>query len=102
MLIGINQWHARKVCSGVLCNMLCNSCKKVLNHIKNLICIFHIFIFQIGIFIALLLKSHDHIETNPGPKIKSSRCFLCCYWNDDSILTHDNLSVLTAYNSTQI
>ena len=65
-----------------------------LNHIKNLD-------FRFAFFIALLIITHDYIETNPGPKSKNSKHFSCCYWNVNSILAYDKLSLLTAYSSTQ-
>ena len=34
-----------------------------------------------------------------GPKKKLSKCFSCCHWNVNSILAHNKLSLLTAYNS---
>ena len=49
----------------------------------------------------MLLITHGDIETNQGPKSKSSKYFSCCHWNVNSILAHDKLSLLTAYNSTQ-
>ena len=50
---------------------------------------------------ALLLIIHGDIGTNSGPKNKNSKYFSCCHWNVNSILAHDKLSSLTAYNSTQ-
>ena len=91
MLIGINQWH---VTIGFFWNDKHRSSKNNLNHVKNLN-------FQFVIFLALLLITHGDIETNPGPKSKNSKYFSCCHWNVNSILAHDKLSLLTAYNSTQ-
>ena len=91
MLIGINQWHATIV---LFWNDKHCSNKKDLNYIKNLN-------FQFVFFIALLLITHGDIEINPGPKTKNSKYLSCCHWNVNSILAHDKLSLLTAYNSTQ-
>ena len=91
MLIGINQWRATIVW---LCNDKHHSIKKYLVHIKNRNS-------QFVFFIALLLITHGDTETNPGQKSKNSKYFLCCHWNVNSILAHDKLSLLTAYNSTQ-
>ena len=52
-------------------------------------------------FLALLLITHGEIETNLRPKCKNSKYFSCCHWNVNSILAHDKLSLLIAYNSTQ-
>ena len=68
--------------------------KSDLNNIRNLN-------FRFVFFIALLLITHGDFETNPGPKSKHSKCVSCCHWNFNSILAHDKLSLLTAYNSTQ-
>ena len=48
-----------------------------------------------------MVINHGDIETNPWPKSKNSKYFSCCHWNVNSILAHDKLSLLTAYNSTQ-
>ena len=34
-------------------------------------------------------------------KVKLLKYVSCCHWNVNSILTHDKLSLSTAYNSTQ-
>ena len=91
MLIGINQWRAT---IGLFWDDKHCSSKNNLNHVKNLN-------FQFVFFLALLLITHGDIETNPGPKSKNSKYFSCCHWNVNSILAHDKLSLLTAYNSTQ-
>ena len=91
MLIGINQWRATL---GLFWNDKHCSSKNNLNHVKNLN-------FQFVFFLALLLITHGDIETNAGPKSKNSKYFSCCHWNVNSILAHDKLSLLTAYNSTQ-
>ena len=46
-----------------------------------------------------MLLIHGDIEIDPGPKKKLSKCFSCCHWNVNSILAHNKLSLLVAYNS---
>ena len=50
-------------------------------------------------FVLILLLKHGDIEINPRPKKKLVKCFSCCHWNVNSILAHNKLSLLTAYNS---
>ena len=91
MLIGINYWRATIY---LFWNDKHHSSNNDLSHIKNLN-------FRFAFFIALLIITHDYIETNPGPKSENSKYFSCCHWNVNSILSHDKLFLLTAYNSTQ-
>ena len=58
-----------------------------------------IIFFLCSFFVLVLLLKHGDIEINPGPKKKLSKCFSCCHWNVNSILAHNKLSLLTAYNS---
>ena len=58
-----------------------------------------IIFFFCSFFVLILLLKHGDIEINPGPKKKLSKCFSCCHWNVNSILAHNKLSLLTAYNS---
>ena len=90
MLIGVNQWRAT---IGLFGNDKHHSNKKNLIQIKNLN---SRFVF----FITLLLITHGDIKINPEPKSKNSKYFSCCHWSVNSILAHDKLSFLTAYNST--
>ena len=46
-----------------------------------------------------MLLKHGGIETNPGPKKELSEYFSCCHWNVNTILAHNKLLRLTAYNS---
>ena len=41
------------------------------------------------------------LKANPEPKSRNSKYFSCCHWNVNSILAHDKLPLLAAYNSTQ-
>ena len=57
--------------------------------------------FLICLFYSIVAINHGDIATNPGWKSKNSKYLSCCHWNVNSILAHDKLSLLTAYNSTQ-
>ena len=61
-----------------------------------------ILFFFCSFFVLILLLKHRDIEINPGPKKKLAKCFSCCHWNVNSILAHNKLSLLTAYNSALI
>ena len=50
-------------------------------------------------FAFLLLLKHGDVEINPGPKKKEARFFSCFHWNVNSILAHNKLSLLEAYNT---
>ena len=52
------------------------------------------------VFLVLLLLSHGDIEVNPGPQRKLSK-LSCCHWNVNSILAHNKLSLIIAYNTVQ-
>ena len=43
--------------------------------------------------------THGDIESNPGPKRGTSNYFSCCHWNVNSIMAHNILSLLSAYNT---
>ena len=58
-----------------------------------------IIFFFCSFFVLILLLKHGDIEIDPGPKKKLSKCFSCCHWNANSILAHNKLSLLAAYNS---
>ena len=47
----------------------------------------------------MLLLTHGDIESNPGPKPRTSNYFSCCQWNVNSIMAHNQLSLLSAYNT---
>ena len=49
----------------------------------------------------MLLLTHGDIESNPGPPPKKiSSYFSLFHWNANSILPHNKLSLLAAYNIT--
>ena len=45
---------------------------------------------------------HGDIEPNPRPKptTKNSKFCSCCHWNVNSLVAHNKLSVLEAFNIT--
>ena len=47
----------------------------------------------------MLLLTHGNIESNPGPKRRTSNYFSCCHWNVNSIMAYSKLSLLSAYNT---
>ena len=97
MSVYIDQWQA--VIGMLYANLSCISIKKCR-------CMFIgqnpkiILFFFCLCFVLILLLKHGDIEINPGPKKKSAKCFSCCHWNINSILAHNKLPLLTAYNST--
>ena len=61
------------------------------------ILIFLFFFYSVLVFLTLLMDVD--IESNTGRKTKTSKSiFSCCYWNANSLLTHNKLSMLEAYN----
>ena len=49
--------------------------------------------------IIMLLLSHGDIESNLGPKSKTSNYFWCCHWNVNSIMARNKLSLLSVCNA---
>ena len=45
------------------------------------------------------MVQHGDTEINPGTKKKQPKDFSCCHWNVNSLLAHDKISLLTAYNT---
>ena len=45
------------------------------------------------------MGQHGDIEINPGTKKKQPKYFSFCHWNVNSLLAHDKISLLTAYNT---
>ena len=56
--------------------------------------------YKIIVFLVLLLLSHGDNEVNPGSKRKLSK-LSCCHWNVNSVLAHNKLSFIIAYNTVQ-
>ena len=65
-------------------------------NIKILIFLF----FFYSTFVFLILLIDGDIDSNPGPKTKTKKenFFSCCHWNVNSLLAHNKLSMLEAYN----
>ena len=57
-----------------------------------ILCLFAVFSF-------LLLLKHGDVEINLGPKTKDTIFFSCFHCNVNSILAHNKLSLLEAYNT---
>ena len=99
MSVYIDQWRA--VIGLFYANLSCISIKRCrcmfIGHNSTII----IFFFC-SFFVLILLLKHGDIEINPGPKENRSKSFSCCHWNVNSILGHNKLSLLTAYNSALI
>ena len=55
--------------------------------------------FFYSTIIFLILVQHGDIEINPGPQKKQPKYFSCCHWNVNSLLAHNKISLLTAYNT---
>ena len=56
--------------------------------------------YKVIVFPVLLLLYHGDIEDNPGPKRKLPK-LSCCHWNVNSIIVHNKLSLIIAYNTVQ-
>ena len=54
--------------------------------------------YKVFALIIILLLTHGDIESNPGPKCRTYY-FSCCHWNVNSIMAHNKLSLLSAYNT---
>ena len=52
-----------------------------------------------AVFAFLLLLKHGDVEINPGPKKKETTFFSCLHRNINSILAHNKLTLLQAYNT---
>ena len=52
-----------------------------------------------AVFVFLLLLKQRDVDINPGPKKKEARFFSCFRWNLNTILAHNKLSLLKAYNT---
>ena len=54
---------------------------------------------HIRITLSIGKLKHGDVEINPGPKKKEARFFSCFHGNVNSILAHNKLSLLEAYNT---
>ena len=96
MSISIDQWRASiglfygQVYKHIRIKLSIGSCN--LKVVIIMLCFFAAFAF-------LLLLKHGHVEVNPGLKKKEVRSFSCFHWNLNSIVAHNKLSLLEAYNT---
>ena len=98
MSISIDQWRAN----------ICLFYGQVYGHFSiKLIrgcCNFKIVAFKLSfytVFAFLVLLKHGDVQINPGPKKKETRFFTYLHWNINSILAHNKLTLLQAYNTIQ-
>ena len=96
MPINIDQWRPAIGLFGA-CRYAAIIKKKILKY-SNLKAL-TILLFFYSTIIFLLLVQHGDIEINPGPKKKQPKYFSCYYWNANSLLAHDKISLLIAYNT---
>ena len=59
---------------------------------------FNIVSYKVFALITLLL-THGNTESNPEPKCRTLNYFSCFHWNVNSIMAHNKLSLLSAYNT---
>ena len=58
-----------------------------------------VLLFFCSTIIFLLLVQHGVIEINPGPKKKQPKYFSWCHQNVNSLLAHNKISLLAAYDT---
>ena len=96
MSISIDQWRASiglfygQVCGHISIKLSKGCCN--FKMVAFILCFYAVFAF-------LLLLKHGDVEINPGPKKKETRFFSCLHWNINSILAHNKLTLLQAYNT---
>ena len=98
MPISIDQWHVAVGLFGA-CRYAA-IIKKMIWKYSNLKAL-TILLFFYSTIIFLLLVQHGDIEINPGPQKKQPKYFSCCHWNVNSLLSHNKISLLAAYNTTR-
>ena len=89
MVICIEQWHARTDL------FVARSTKGKFTVYNDL----NIVNYKVFASIVVLLLTHSDIESNSGPKRRTSNYFSCCHWNVNSIVAHNKVSLLSAYNT---
>ena len=89
MVICIEQWHAR---IGLYAARSTKGKFKVYNGLN-------IVNYKVFALIIMLLLTHGDIESNPGPKHRTSNYFSCCHWNVNIIMALNKLSLQSAYNT---
>ena len=96
MSISIDQWHAS---IGLFYGQVSGHFSIKLN---TGCCDFKMVAFILcfyAVFAVLLLLKHRDVDINPGPKKRETRSFSCLQWNVNSILAHNKLTLLEAYNT---
>ena len=96
MPINIDQWHVTTgLFYGKVYAVIPNN--KTVCDCNMKILIFLFFLYSAFVFLILLMDGD--IESNTGPKTKKRKPFFsCCHWNLNSLLAHNKLSMLEAYN----
>ena len=89
MVICIEQWHAR------IGLFVARSTKEKFTVYNDL----NIANYKVFALIIMLLLTHSDIESNLGPKCRTSSYFSCCHWNVNSIMAQSKLSLLSAYSA---
>ena len=89
MIISIEQWLAR---IGIFLSRSRKKCLEAHEKIK-------VVNYNVFLLIITLLLIHGDTENNPGLKRRISNYFSCCYWNVNSIMARNNLSLISAYNT---
>ena len=91
MSINIDQWHAR-----------IGSFTKYIGTIRTgstRYCrYFNIINYKVILFFFILPLTHGDIEAKSWPTKITSNRFSCCHWNANNILSHNKISLLTAFN----
>ena len=97
MPINIDQWHvAIGLFYGKIYGVIPNNKNPYDSNMKILIFLS----FCYSAFVLLILLMNGDIESNLGPKTKTIKenLFSCYHWNINSLLAHNKLSMLEAYN----
>ena len=97
MPVGIDQWPAAIGLFGA--HRYVAIIKKRILKYSNLKALTILLFFYYSTIICLLLVQHGDIEINPGPRKKQPKYFLCCHSNVSSLLAHNKISLLTAYDA---
>ena len=93
MVICTEQWHARIV---LFVARSKNGKFTVYDAVEIVNYNYNYFVFAL---IIMLLLTHGNIESNPGPKRRTSYYFLCFHWNLNSIVVHIKHFLLSVYNT---
>ena len=83
MVICIEQWHVR---IGLFVARSTKGQLAVYDDLNIVIYNYNYFAFAL---IIMLLLTHGDIESNAGPKHRTSNYLSCCHWNINSIMAHN-------------